>query len=117
MRLHMTFSMRMEYLFGKCVSTVVYVKKEYYRIKVYATQMCAYVFYAHFQNLCASWHFHPAFFYAIIQNVHKNRWMKTQLDLQRYIRATSVRTTCFIQALYRMNHYTGFTLLNVVDTN
>ncbi len=41
MQSHMTFSMRMEYLFGKRVSIVVYVKKNYYRIKVYATQMCA----------------------------------------------------------------------------
>ncbi len=32
-------------------------------------------------------------------------------DLQRYITATSVCTTCFMQALYRINHYTGFTLL------
>ncbi len=38
-------------------------------------------------------------------------------DLQRYITATSVCTTCFMQALYRINHYTGFTLLFFIDTN
>ncbi len=38
-------------------------------------------------------------------------------DLQRYITATSVCTTCFMQALYRINHYTGFTLLYFIDTN
>ncbi len=42
---------------------------------MYPTQICAYVFYAHFLNLC----FHPAFFNAIFQNAHKNRWMETQL--------------------------------------
>ncbi len=38
-------------------------------------------------------------------------------DLRRYITATSVCTTCFMQALYRINHYTGFTLLYFIDTN
>ncbi len=41
----------------------------------------------------------------------------TYSDLQRYITATSVCTTCFMQALYRINHYTGFTLLYFIDTN
>ncbi len=42
---------------------------------------------------------------------------RTYNDLQRYITATSVYTTCFMQALYRINRYTGFTLLYFIDTN
>ncbi len=42
-------------------------------------QICAYIFYADFFNLCTSWHFHPAFYHVIFQNAHKNRWMETQL--------------------------------------
>jgi len=30
-----------------------------------------------YKNLCACWCYHPAVFYAISQNVHKNRWMET----------------------------------------
>ncbi len=41
----------------------------------------------------------------------------TYNDLQRYITATSVCTACFMQALYRIDHYTGFTLLYFIDTN
>ncbi len=42
---------------------------------------------------------------------------RTYNDLQRYTPATSVCTTCFMQALYRINHYTVFTLVYFIDTN
>ncbi len=85
---------------------------------MYPTQKCTYVFlYAFSEFMCILAFPSSVFFYAIIQNAHINRWMKTQLALQRYIRATSVCTTCFMQALYRINHYIGFTLLYVIDTN
>ncbi len=46
---------------------------------MYPTQICAYVFMHIFSILCASWRFHPGFFYAILQNAHRNRWMEMQL--------------------------------------
>ncbi len=41
----------------------------------------------------------------------------TYNDFQKYITATGVCTTYFMRALYRINHYTGFTLLYLIDPN
>ncbi len=55
----------------------------------------------------------PLFFFFITGGFVRLRvpQKRTYNDLQRYITATSVCTTCFMQALYRINHYTVFTLL------
>ncbi len=64
-------------------------------------------------------HFFISFFFimggGVVRLRAPQKW--TYNDLQRHITATSVCTTCFMQALYRINHYTGFTLLYFIDTN
>ncbi len=63
----------------KCVFIVVYAHFFLSDLKKVSYSNMHISFYAHFFILCASWHFHPGFFYAIFQNAHKNRWMETQL--------------------------------------
>ncbi len=66
-------------LFGKIVSIVIYAGF-FYRIKSLSFSIVRISFLMHiFLNLWTSCRFHPAFFNAIFQNAHKNRWMEVNV--------------------------------------